>query len=102
MELLSCELVLAEVPRAIRRAAADEPRLPVERLLQRAEEALEPLALIELDAALLASAGANAEPRLRTLDAIHAAAAVAASPLSGFLTYDDRQAAAARLAGLRT
>ena len=29
-ELVSCELVLAEVPRAIRRAAANDPRLPLD------------------------------------------------------------------------
>jgi hypothetical protein len=36
------------------------------------------------------------------LHAIHVAAAVELSPLDGFISYDDRQAAAARLAGLRT
>lgn len=34
--------------------------------------------------------------------AIRRAAVVDVSPLDGLLTYDDRQAAAARLAGLRT
>jgi len=46
--------------------------------------------------------GAFAEPRLRALDAIHLAAAIDSTPLDGFVTYDERQAAAARLAGLRT
>jgi len=36
------------------------------------------------------------------LDAIHVAATVDLAPLDGFVTYDERQAAAARLAGLRT
>jgi hypothetical protein len=36
------------------------------------------------------------------LDAIHVAAAIDLAPLDGFVTYDERQAAAARLAGLRT
>lgn len=35
-DLVSCELVLTEVPRAIRRAAADDPRLPLDTLTARA------------------------------------------------------------------
>jgi len=42
------------------------------------------------------------EPALRALDAIHVTAAVDLAPLDGFVTYDERQAGAARLAGLRT
>ena len=45
---------------------------------------------------------ANVPGGLRALDAIHIASATDLSPLDGFLTYDERQAAAARLAGLRT
>lgn len=48
------------------------------------------------------AAGALAEPALRALDAIHVAAAIDLAPIDGFVTYDERQAAAARLAGLRT
>jgi uncharacterized protein len=55
-----------------------------------------------VDRGLIAAAGAIAEPALRALDAIHVAAAVALSPLEAFVTYNERQAAAARLAGLRT
>ncbi len=57
---------------------------------------------LPLDRALLLAAGAFAEPVLRALDAIHIAAAVDLAPLDGFVSYDERQAAAARLAGLRT
>jgi len=39
---------------------------------------------------------------LRALDAIHVVSAVDLDSIEGFVTYDDRQAAAARLAGLRT
>jgi predicted nucleic acid-binding protein len=39
---------------------------------------------------------------LLALDAIHVASAVALDPIEAFVTYDERQAAAARLAGLRT
>ena len=101
-DLVSCELSLTEVPRAIRRAAAREPRLPGELLLTRAAELFEAVALLALDRDLLAAAGALTEPALRSLDAIHVISAVALSPLDAFVSYDERQAAAARLAGLRT
>jgi predicted nucleic acid-binding protein len=101
-DLVSSELVLTEVPRAVRRAAAREPALPVERLIKQTEELLDAVALLPLDRALLAAAGALAEPALRALDAIHLAAAIAATPVDAFVGYDERQNAAARLAGLRT
>ena len=101
-DLVSCELVCTELPRAIRRAAADDPRLPIELLIGRAGELLDAVALLPLDRVLLEAAGALSEPALRTLDGIHVAAAVDASPLDAFVSYDERQSAAARLAGLRT
>ena len=101
-ELISCELVLTEVPRAIRRAAARDTRLPVDLLLDRAGETLDAIALLPLDRSLLVDAGALQEPALRALDAIHVAAATDVSPIDAFVSYDERQAAAARLAGLRT
>ena len=101
-DLVTCELVLTEVPRAIRRAAAHDPRLPLDTLLQRTDELLDALALLPLEHALLAAAGAIAEPALRALDAIHVCAATDLGPLDAFVSYDERQAAAARLAGLRT
>jgi hypothetical protein len=101
-DLVSSELVLTEVPRAIRRAAAHDPRLPLTLLIDRAGESLDAIALLPVDRGLLAAAGAFAEPALRALDAIHVAAAIDLSPLDAFVSYDERQAAAARLAGLRT
>ena len=101
-DLVSCELVLTEVPRAIRRAAVHDPRLPLDLLLERAEEILDAIALLALERALLLVAGALQEPALRALDAIHVAAAAGASPIDAFVSYEERQAAAARLAGLRT
>lgn len=101
-DVVSSALVLAEVPRAVRRAAADDPGLPLDLLITRAGEVLDVVALLPLDDALLLAAGALAEPVLRALDAIHVAAAVDLSPLDGFVSYDERQNAAARLAGLRT
>jgi predicted nucleic acid-binding protein len=101
-DIVTCELVLAELPRAIRRAVALDAQLPLERLIEQAGEIVGAVGLIPLDRPLLLAAGAVAEPALRTLDAIHVAAAVEANPLDAFVTYDERQAAAARLAGLRT
>jgi predicted nucleic acid-binding protein len=101
-DLVSCELVLSEVPRAVRRAAAHDARLPLDILLARAEETLDAIALLPLERTLLLLAGALEEPALRALDAIHVAAAAAVSPVDAFVTYDERQAAVARMAGLRT
>jgi predicted nucleic acid-binding protein len=101
-DIVSSELVLTEVPRAIRRAAARDARLTLDVLIGRAGDTLDGVALLPLDRALLLAAGALAEPALRALDAIHVASAVDLGPLDGFVTYDERQAAAARLAGLRT
>lgn len=102
-DLVSSELVLTEIPRAVRRAVAQDPTLPpLDLLLERAGELVDALALRPLDRALLAGAGALAEPALRALDAIHVASAVDLDPIEAFVTYDERQAAAARLAGLRT
>jgi predicted nucleic acid-binding protein len=101
-DLVSSELVLTEIPRAVRRAVAQDPGLPLDLLLERAGELVDVLALRPLDRAILAGAGALAEPTLRALDAIHVASAADLDPIEAFVTYDERQAAAARLAGLRT
>jgi predicted nucleic acid-binding protein len=101
-DLVSCELVLTEIPRAIRRATAHDPRLDLDRLMARAGEVVDALGLLPLERVLLLAAGALSEPALRALDAIHVAAAVDLAPVDAFVTYDERQAAAARLAGLRT
>jgi predicted nucleic acid-binding protein len=101
-DLLSSELALTEVSRAIRRAAAHDPALELEPLIARAEELLDAVALLPVDRAILAAAGALEEPVLRALDAIHLAAAIDLSPIDAFVSYDERQSAAARLAGLRT
>jgi uncharacterized protein len=101
-DLVSSELVLTEIPRAVHRAVAQEPKLPLDLLLERASKLIDALALRPLDRALLAAAGALVEPALRALDAIHVASAVDLDPIEAFVTYDERQAAAARLAGLRT
>jgi predicted nucleic acid-binding protein len=101
-DIISSEIVLTEVPRAVHRAASDDPALPLDALMAKADDVLQALALLPVDRAQLLAAGALAEPMLRALDAIHIASAVAVLPIDAFVTYDDRQAAAARLAGLRT
>jgi len=101
-DIVSSELALTEIPRAIRRAVMHEPELPLDLLVERARELLDAIALRPLDSPLLAAAGALVEPALRALDAIHVASAVDLDPVDAFLTYDERQAAAARLVGLRT
>lgn len=101
-DLLSSELALTEVPRAIRRAATLDHSLASEPLLTRAGEVLDAVALLPVDRPLLAAAGALEEPVLRALDAIHLVAAIDLSPIDAFVSYDERQSAAARLAGLRT
>lgn len=98
----SCELVLTEVPRAVRRAVARDPALSKVPIHARADQVLEAVALTPLDRGLLVAAGALAEPALRALDAIHVLAATSLMPIDAFVTYDERQGAAARLAGLRT
>jgi hypothetical protein len=101
-DLVSSELALTEIPRAVHRAAAQDAALPLELLLERAGGLVDAIALRPIDRALLVGAGALSEPALRTLDAIHVASAIDLSPIEAFVTYDERQAAAARLAGLRT
>lgn len=101
-DAISSELALTEVLRAIRRAAALDQRLSLDALLEQAGEVLEAIALLPLEQSLLLAAGALPEPALRALDAIHVAAALDLSTLDGFVTYDERQSAAVRLAGLRT
>jgi len=101
-DLITSQLALTEVPRAIRRAAAADVRLPLDALIARAGELFDAVALLPLDGELLIAAGALAEPALRALDAIHVAAAIAVSPVEAFVSYDERQSAAARLVGLRT
>ena len=69
--------------------------------LNRAEEVLRLVALIDVDPATVWRAGKVKPSELRSLDAIHLATANDLRPdLDGFVTYDLRLAAAARTAGL--
>jgi predicted nucleic acid-binding protein len=69
--------------------------------LATARALLRGLALIQLDRQLYAVAGTLAPPELRSLDALHIAAALTVSQdLADFVTYDARMIAAARALGL--
>jgi len=100
--LTSSQLVLTEVPRALRRTAAGAPGLALKEVLEQAGRLIDSMALRPVDDALLIGAGMLAEPALRSLDAIHVATAIHLHPIDAFVTYDKQQAAVARLAGLRT
>jgi predicted nucleic acid-binding protein len=70
--------------------------------LDQAEAVLEAVFLADLTPAIRSQAGRLAPGVIRTLDAIHVATASSlALPDLDFITYDDRQAAAARAQGLR-
>jgi len=92
--LMTCELAIAEVLRAVHRVDGD---------VGVALAHLDALDQLVMDRDLLLAAG-RLEPRgIRTLDSIHLAAALAAGDdLSGVVTYDDRMADAARGLGLAT
>lgn len=101
-DLVSSELVLTEVPRSLLRLAAENPRFQLEPAMRRTEERFDSMAFRPIDEALLIGAGMLAEPNLRSLDAIHVVSALYLYPIDAFVTYDKRQAAVARLAGLKT
>jgi uncharacterized protein len=93
-ERASATLLRTETVRALRRSGHDN-RVGVARRLFSA------IRLVRIDEPLLDRAG-DLDPReLRSLDAIHLAAALAIGPdLGVLLTYDDRLAEAARQRGL--
>jgi predicted nucleic acid-binding protein len=90
---VSCGLARVEVLRAVR------PHGPAS--VTRAQRLLERVGLLRLDDDLLDSAGAMEGPTLRSLDAIHLAAAAAlGDALIEFITYDVRMSQAATQLGL--
>ena len=87
-ELLACDLARTELMRAVRRAVPDR--------VLRAREVLDAVTLIHVTPAVFEDAGRLDPSGLRSLDAIHLAAALdLGDDLEGFITYDDRLAAAA-------
>lgn len=82
-----------------RRAAA---RVSTRRVLQAFEQLLEAVYMLDISPAILNRAAEIAQPRVRSLDAIHLATALSIDdPELELITYDDRMADAARANGLR-
>jgi len=102
----SSELARAELVRTVRRINHDDKGRLIDDGRLRAElgyiESLwERLDLIAVSTRVLNDAAAIEQPFLRTLDAIHLAAATSMRlSLSAFVTYDKKLATAARKAGL--
>jgi uncharacterized protein len=102
----SSELARAELARSVRRINHDDRGRLIDAARLRAEldyvESLwERLDLIAVSTRVLDEAAAIEQPFLRTLDAIHlAAAASMRASLSAFVTYDKKLAASAMEAGL--
>jgi predicted nucleic acid-binding protein len=91
--LVACELVRVEVVRAVR---ASDPTA-----VARARETVDKPDLIALDDELCDEAALLDPPSLRSLDAIHLAAALSlGEDLAGVVTYDERLVEAARMRGL--
>ncbi len=90
---ISCALVQVEVVRAVRRQSSSA--------IARAGRLLAPIEMIDVDEPLLRAAAAIEEPSLRSLDAIHVAAALSlGTDLAELITYDQRMAEAASSLGL--
>lgn len=90
---VACDLARTELLRAVRRVAPD-------RLVQ-ARGVLDALTLVEVTTAIFEEASRVDPAILRTLDAIHIAAALdLGDDLDGLVTYDERLADAARSNGI--
>ena len=90
---VSCDLARTELMRAVRRAAPD-------RVVQ-ARAVLDALTLLEVSTAVFEEAGRLDPAVVRSLDAIHLAAALSlGDDLEGLVTYDERLADAARANGV--
>ena len=90
---VTCDLSRAELMRAVRRAGPDR--------VVRARTVLDAITLINLPAPLFEDAGRLDPTMLRTLDAIHLAAALdLGDDLQALVTYDERLAEAARSNGV--
>jgi predicted nucleic acid-binding protein len=90
---VSCDLARTELLRAVRRAAPD-------RVVQ-ARTVLDSVTLIAVSTAMFEEAGRLDPTLLRSLDAVHLAAALAlGDDIEGLVTYDDRLSDAAARNGL--
>jgi len=90
---VSCDLARTELLRAVRRAAPD-------RVVQ-ARAVLDSITLIEVTTSVFEEAGRLDPTVLRSLDAVHLAAALSlGDDLDGIITYDERFAEAAQSNGV--
>ena len=88
---VSSELAAVECRRTLRRIGAPPGAI------RRADDVLQTTTLIRLDTALMRLADHVGPPMIRSLDAIHLAAALSIGDYpDAFITYDDHLAAAAR------
>jgi predicted nucleic acid-binding protein len=91
--LATCALARTEVVRAVQPAG--------QAAVDRGRDVLRRLEIVRLDDDLLDAAALIAPPTLRSLDAIHLAAALRlGEDLSAIVTYDNRMAVAAAARGL--
>ncbi len=92
-DLVACDLVRTELMRAVRRSVPD-------RVLQ-VRAVLDSIILVEVSTSVFEEAGRLEPSGLRSLDAIHLAAALDfGDELEGLVTYDDRLVAAAESNGV--
>lgn len=92
--LIASDLVRTELSRVVRRAAPDR--------MERVREVLATLTTTRLTPAICEAAGRLDPPVLRSLDALHLAAALdLGDQLDALVGYDDRLADGARALGIR-
>ena len=92
-EPVACDLARTELLRSVRCLAPDR--------VLRAREVLASILLTEITTAVCEQAGRVDPASMRSLDAIHLAAALdLGDELDGMVTYDERLAEAARLNGI--
>ena len=96
--LVTCRITEVEVRRNLTRLLQGDDLTLARRQFS---QDLDVFALVAIDATTCNEAARVAEATLcRSLDALHVAAALRAGPATTFLTFDQRQAQAARSAGL--
>jgi predicted nucleic acid-binding protein len=93
LALVSSDLTRTELIRAVRRSGSDR--------VVKAREVLDSLILVALAGSTFDAAGLLDSEILRSVDAVHIAAALElGEDLDGMVTYDRRQASAARAQGI--
>ncbi|HET6691919.1 MAG TPA: type II toxin-antitoxin system VapC family toxin [Miltoncostaeaceae bacterium] len=100
-DLVSSDLLRAELLRATRRTAIDESDAPGEGLVLQTQAVIDAVDLVPIPRHVYRDAGLLDPPHMRTLDALHLAIALSlGDDLDGLVTYDSRMADAARRHGV--